>query len=79
MSMLEAAAAHARIVAFCGIPGVGKSLLLREQLELALAAGRRVTRLQWDVARQAFETPGIPARRRYLVARCDCRLERAPL
>jgi hypothetical protein len=62
MSMLEAAAAHARIVAFCGIPGVGKSLLLREQLELALAAGRRVTRLQWDVARQAFETPGILAR-----------------
>jgi len=62
LSLLEAAAAEARIVAFCGIPGVGKSLLLREQLELALAAGRRVTRLQWDVARQAFETSAILAR-----------------
>jgi hypothetical protein len=62
MSVLEAAAAQARIIAFCGIPGVGKSLLLREQLGLALAAGRRVTRLQWDVARQAFEIPPILSR-----------------
>jgi hypothetical protein len=62
MSLLAAAAADARIVAFCGIPGVGKSLLLREQLTLAHAAGRRVTRLQWDVARQAFEIPEILSR-----------------
>jgi hypothetical protein len=62
MSALETAAAEARIVAFCGIPGVGKSLLLREQLAVALAAGRSVTRLQWDVARQAFEIPRILAR-----------------
>jgi hypothetical protein len=62
MRLLESAAAAARIVVFCGIPGVGKSLLLREQLRLAAELGRRVTRLQWDVARQAFETPEILAR-----------------
>ncbi len=59
---LERAAREARIVVFCGIPGVGKSLLLREQLTLARAAGRRVTRLQWDVCRQSFELPEILAR-----------------
>jgi hypothetical protein len=58
-SLLVSAAADARIVVFCGIPGVGKSLLLREQHALALQAGRRVSRLQWDVARQAFEIPEI--------------------
>jgi hypothetical protein len=50
------------VAVFCGIPGVGKSLLLREQLRLARAAGRNVTRLQWDVCRQSFELPGILAR-----------------
>jgi hypothetical protein len=50
------------VAVFCGIPGVGKSLLLREQLKLARAAGRRVTRLQWDVCRQSFERPEILAR-----------------
>lgn len=57
--ILEAAAREARIVVFCGIPGVGKSYLLREQLEQALAVGRSVSLLQWDVARQAFETPAV--------------------
>jgi hypothetical protein len=60
--LLAAAARTARIVVFCGIPGVGKSFLLREQLRLALAAGRRVSLLQWDVSRQAFETPAILGR-----------------
>jgi hypothetical protein len=57
--LLAAAARTARMVVFCGIPGVGKSFLLREQLRLALAAGRRVSLLQWDVSRQAFEIPAI--------------------
>ncbi len=60
--LLESAAVEARIVVFCGIPGVGKSLLLREQQLLALHAGRRVSRLEWDVARQAFELPAILSR-----------------
>lgn len=60
--LLAAAARTARIVVFCGIPGVGKSFLLREQLRLALAAGRHVSLLQWDVSRQAFETPAILTR-----------------
>jgi hypothetical protein len=59
---LEQAARDARIVAFCGIPGVGKSLLLREQHALALQHGRRVSRLQWDIARQAFEIPAVLSR-----------------
>lgn len=59
---LEQAAADARIVVFCGIPGVGKSLLLREQHALALQRGRRVSRLQWDISRQAFEIPAILSR-----------------
>ncbi len=58
---LERSAREARITVFCGIPGVGKSLLLREQLKLAHAAGRSVSRLQWDVCRQSFELPAILA------------------
>jgi len=61
-SQLEEAAAQARIVVFCGIPGVGKSLLLREQHGLALQSDRRVSRLQWDISRQAFEIPSVLAR-----------------
>jgi hypothetical protein len=60
--LLDAAARDARIVAFCGIPGVGKSLLLREQAQMARSMGRRVTLLQWDVSRQAFETAQILSR-----------------
>lgn len=50
----------ADLVFFAGLPGVGKSLLLQQMTLLALAAGRRVTLLQWDVARQPFETPRYP-------------------
>jgi hypothetical protein len=57
--LLNDAARDARIVVFCGIPGVGKSLLLCEQIHIAMAAGRKVSLLQWDVSRQAFETPDI--------------------
>lgn len=47
-------------VFFAGLPGVGKSLLLQQLSLMAQAAGRRVTLLQWDTARQQFETPRYP-------------------
>lgn len=47
-------------VFFAGLPGVGKSLLLQQLSLMAQAAGRRVTLLQWDTARQPFETPRYP-------------------
>ena len=47
-------------VFFAGLPGVGKSLLLQQMALMASSAGRRVTLLQWDVARQPFETPRYP-------------------
>src|SRR5262245_2809177 len=51
------------MVFFAGLPGTGKSLLIREPAHLAHAGGRRVHRLQWDVARPAFEAS--EAGRRY--------------
>jgi hypothetical protein len=59
---LHAAATERRCVFFAGLPGVGKSLLLQQISLLADAAGRRVSLLQWDVARGPFETPEILAR-----------------
>ncbi len=52
--------ASADRVFFAGLPGVGKSLLLQQMALMADAAGRRVHLLQWDVARQPFETPRYP-------------------
>jgi hypothetical protein len=46
----------------CGIPGMGKSLLLREQAILAYEHQRTIHRLQWDIARQPFERADILAR-----------------
>jgi hypothetical protein len=43
-----------RMVFFAGLPGVGKSLLIRELAQMAHSLGRRVHLLQWDVARQGF-------------------------
>lgn len=59
---LEQLAARQRIVLLAGLPGVGKSLLLRQLVDMAHEAGRRVFLLQWDVARRAFETDAILAR-----------------
>ncbi len=47
-------------VFFAGLPGVGKSLLLQQLALLARAAGRGVHLLQWDTARQPFESPRFP-------------------
>jgi hypothetical protein len=51
-----------RLVFFAGLPGVGKSLYIRELARAAQAIGRRVHSLQWDVARPAFISPAIAAR-----------------
>lgn len=52
--------ASADLIFFAGLPGVGKSLLLQQMALMAADAGRRVTLLQWDVARQPFESPRYP-------------------
>jgi hypothetical protein len=54
---------EARLVCFAGLPGTGKSLLIRELAHLAHARGRVVHLLQWDVARTVFEA--CEAGRRY--------------
>ena len=52
---LATLARDARLVFFAGLPGTGKSLLIRELAHLAHAGGRRLHLLQWDVARPPFE------------------------
>jgi len=59
---LQQAALVRRCVFFAGLPGVGKSLLLQQLALLAVEHGRRVSLLQWDVARGPFETPELLAR-----------------
>jgi hypothetical protein len=59
---LRATAAQARCAVICGVPGMGKSLLLRDQALIAHGQGRAIHRLQWDVARQPFERADILAR-----------------
>jgi predicted kinase len=44
-----------RLVFFTGLPGTGKSLMVHQVAHLAVEAGRRAHRLQWDVARPVFE------------------------
>lgn len=60
---LAALAATARVVVVAGLPGTGKSLLIHQLAQLAHGTGRRVSLLQWDVARPAVE--GSPAARAY--------------
>ena len=54
------------MVFFAGLPGTGKSLLVHQLTHLALAQGRIVHLLQWDVARPVCEAS--PAGRRYPMA-----------
>lgn len=51
-----------RIVLLAGLPGVGKSLYLRELALAARAIGRPVHLLQWDIVRPAFVSPATEAR-----------------
>ena len=59
---LRSFASSHRMVFVAGLPGVGKSLLLRELAEEAHRLGRRVHVLQWDVARRPFDAPALLAR-----------------
>jgi hypothetical protein len=61
-SALASLAGEKRMVFFAGLPGVGKSLFIRELAQAAHGAGRTVHLLQWDVVRPAFVTPAIDAR-----------------
>jgi hypothetical protein len=60
--VLSEAVLNCKAVFFAGLPGVGKTLLLQQTALLSHAAGRPLHLLQWDIARQGFETPGILAR-----------------
>jgi len=60
--MLSGAVQNCKAVVFAGLPGVGKTLLLQQTALLSHAAGRPLYLLQWDIARQGFETPEILAR-----------------
>ncbi|MDE3111648.1 MAG: ATP-binding protein [Chloroflexota bacterium] len=51
-----------RCVFVAGLPGAGKSLLVRRAAAIAQRSGRSVQLLRWDVARLAFDTPEILAR-----------------
>ena len=59
---LQKSAQSAKAVVFSGLPGVGKSLYINQFQLIAKAEGRKVTVIQWDIARKAFEIPSIAAR-----------------
>lgn len=59
---LQTLAGTQRLVFFAGLPGVGKSLLIRELAHMAHALGRRVHLLQWDVARYGVKTEAVIAK-----------------
>ena len=60
--ILAQAAKSAKAVVFSGLPGVGKSLYINQFQLIAAAAGKKVTVIQWDIARKSFETKEIAAR-----------------
>jgi len=60
---LRALGAGARLVFVAGLPGTGKTLVVRELAAAACAAGRVVHLLQWDTLRPALEAS--PAGRPY--------------
>ena len=55
-------AENKQMVFMAGLPGVGKSLLIQQLALLAKRAGRTVHLMQWDVSRNAFETPEVLAK-----------------
>ena len=59
---LKQAAQTAKAVVFSGLPGVGKSLYINQFQLIATAEGKKVTVIQWDIARKSFETPEIAKR-----------------
>lgn len=59
---LKKVALSAKGVVFSGLPGVGKSLYINQFKSIAATEGRKITTIQWDIARKAFETPMISER-----------------
>jgi len=53
---LEGLVHSSSILVISGLPGVGKSLYVNQVIEIAKLKGRKLTVIQWDVARKAFET-----------------------
>lgn len=56
---VERALPGKRCLVVVGLPGTGKSFLVRDMARMAAASGRSVHLLQWDVARLAWERPDI--------------------
>jgi len=56
---LEAVAESTEVVIFSGLPGVGKSLYIREFRLIAKSLDKELDVIQWDLARKAFETEAI--------------------
>ncbi len=52
-------ASNKRIVFFAGLSGVGKSLYIQQLAKISASRGRVVHLLQWDLTREAFQTPEI--------------------
>jgi hypothetical protein len=52
---LERTVRERRCVFVAGLPGVGKTLLVQQIVLLAVAEGRKVATLQWDVARRPYD------------------------
>ena len=59
---LESRLPGSRCIVVVGLPGTGKSFLVRRIARLAAGEARRVHLLQWDIARLAWDTPEILAR-----------------
>jgi hypothetical protein len=59
---LELAVPQRRCIIVVGLPGIGKSFLVRRIAGLAAQRNRRVHVLQWDIVRLAWDTPAILAR-----------------
>ncbi len=53
---LTKAAKTAKVVVFSGLPGVGKSLYINQFQLIAQNIGKKVTVIQWDIARKSFES-----------------------
>lgn len=62
LAPLAARLAQLKCVVVVGLPGTGKSLLVRAVASIAAASGRKVHLLQWDVVRTAWDRPEILAR-----------------
>jgi len=59
---LELRVSELRCIVVVGLPGTGKSFLVRRVARLAAGRARRVHVLQWDIARLAWDTPAILTR-----------------